>query len=171
MSAPFSSRTQQSRYKFLTASKDDPDKPEEDRKAVDTLLNKEKSRQLSRSLRHIKNQPHLGAISKVEVETTTGSPPTTYDTQATVEQAIMESLDARYHMSHHSQFLQSPLLELIGPTATSPAAQKILDGTFQCPEGVDETTHLMIQLLQRPDRGAHCIETSISAHDFRHYWK
>jgi hypothetical protein len=94
------------RYKFLTARKDDPDKPEEDHKAVDTLLNKEKSHQLSRSLRCIKNQPHLGAISKVEVETTTGSPPTIYDTQATVKQAIMESLDARYRMSHHSQFLQ-----------------------------------------------------------------
>jgi hypothetical protein len=29
----------------------------------------------------------------------------------------------------------------------------------------------MIQLLQRPDRGTHCVDTSISAHDFRRYWK
>jgi hypothetical protein len=160
------------RYDFLSAKRDDPNESEENRKAALKLIEKERARDTSRQLKRVKNAPHLGAISKVEVPSEDAdSPPTTMDTQDTVEKAIMDAIEERYKLSHQSPFLQDPLLSILGLTGNSTAAQQILDGTFICPDGVDDTTKTIVQLLQRPFVGAKRVDTEISRHDYQRYWK
>jgi hypothetical protein len=160
------------RREFLLAKLDDETQSEENRKAVHQLLNNEKARETSRKMKRIKNLPHLGAISRIEIPPETpGGRPTFLDTQAAVEKAIMETIDLRYRLTHSTPFLQEPLLATVGLTGTSLAAQQILDGTFICLAGVDETTQLLIKLLKRPADGVLCIETTITCKDFQQYWK
>jgi hypothetical protein len=141
------------------------------------LLHKEEARRLSGHMKRIKNKPHCGAISKVEVPVLDdeGKPRkdangkliiTTHDTQETVEPAIMETIEKRYKLAHQSPFLQEPLLSILGLTGTTDAAKRILDGTFVCPEGLDDTTRLIIQLLQRPLGELTGIDADISMQDY-----
>jgi hypothetical protein len=130
-------------YKYLLARKDDTTQPEVNRRAIERLLTKEQARKTSWDLRRIKKTPRLGAISKVKVVGSDGSK-VTYEGQEEVQKAIMEAIEARYHLSHGSPFLREPLLSAVGLTGTSVAAQQILDGTFRCPEGTDKTTRLLI---------------------------
>jgi len=159
------------RYDFLVSRKDDPKATEEDRKAAERLLSKEKARETSRHLRRIKNNPNLGAISRVEVPSDDGTSSIIHDTQETVEQAIMDSIEKRYRLAYISPFLQEPLRSQLGLTGTSAEAKQILDGTFQCPDEMDETTKTIIHLLQRPFAEIEQVASTISREDYQKYWK
>jgi hypothetical protein len=82
----------------------------------------------------------------------------------------MEAIEARYHLSHGSPFLNEPLLSAVGLTGMSMAAQQILDGTFQCPEGTDEIIRLLIQLLKRPD-AVNMVDITITHKTYQQYWR
>ncbi len=162
------------RYAFLTEKRDDPHESEESRKAATRLIHKENARKLSRSLQQIKNLPRCGAISKVEIPDPddANGPTTIYDTQETIEPAIMATIKERYQLAHKSPFLHERLLSIIGLTGTDDeSAAQFLNGTFVCPEGVDETTKLIIELLKKPFHGWERIDASISRGDYQRYFK
>jgi hypothetical protein len=145
---------------------------EENRKAVQQILNNKKALEVSRRMNRIKNLPHLGAISRVKIPPEIpGGKPKFLEKQEAVEKAIMETIDLCYRLTHSTPFLQDPLLTAVGLTGTLLAAKQILEGTFICPAGVDKTTQLLIQLLKRPADSVFCIETSITFKDFQQYWK
>jgi len=57
-----------------------------------------------------------------------------------VEQVLSKALSSWFTTAHVSPFLHAPLVPLVGPYGTGSTAQEILQGTFTCPPGTDETT-------------------------------
>jgi hypothetical protein len=56
----------------------------------------------------------------------------------------------RYAQAHGSPFLTGLLLEDLGFLCNKNKVQDILDGTYDCPEEVDEFTKQIVHELQRP---------------------
>jgi hypothetical protein len=55
-----------------------------------------------------------------------------------------------YSQSHTTPFLVTPLLEEFGFFGNQEQIQAVLDGTYQCPEGVDIYTQKCIHELRKP---------------------
>ena len=67
-----------------------------------------------------------------------------------MEQALLDENKRRFTQARSTPFLQPPLLQMVGPLGTGPAAEQILNGTFSIPEGVDEWAAKLIPFLARP---------------------
>ena len=65
---------------------------------------------------------------------------TEYDNQANVERAIIQNNSTRFHLTEGTSAMQEPLLSYLGYFGNMMAAQQILDGTYECPDGVDNYT-------------------------------
>jgi len=86
-----------------------------------------------------------------------------------VEQYLSEALALRFQLTAHSPFLVDPLRYELGLLGTSPAAQAILQGTYQCPAGVDLYTQQLIAVLQIPPRLT-TVSSGIRRDDFIRHW-
>jgi hypothetical protein len=64
-------------------------------------------------------------------------------TKESIECTCIDELAAQFNQVSHTPFLHETLYLLIGPIANSPAADEILEGTFECPPG----TNLAVQKL------------------------
>ena len=64
--------------------------------------------------------------------------------------ALSSTLQTHFKNAHGSPFLHFPLALLVGNFGTAPAVTAILEGTFQCPPGVDEYTKNFMGALQFP---------------------
>ena len=157
------------RYEFLRDRQDDPTLPEDDRALARQLLSRERQRESSRHLRRIRNRPSLGAIDKVQVRLPSGEVEEKH-TQTEVEDAIMDTISRRYRLTESTPFLQEPLRSILGLTGTSSNAMQILEGSFICPESVDEVTQTVIQLLRRPTILETPVSSRISREDYVRYW-
>ncbi len=67
--------------------------------------------------------------------------------QQEVEQHLSEALALFSQLTAHSPFLVDPLHYELGLLGTSPAAQAILHGTYQCPAEVDDKNHTILVSL------------------------
>jgi len=90
----------------------------------------------------------MRSVSQIEVPGPDG--PLHITSQHAVEQHLSEALALRFQLTAHSPFLVDPLLFKLGLLGTSPAAQAILQGTYQCPTGVDLYMQPFIAVLQIP---------------------
>ena len=76
-------------------------------------------------------------------------------TKDEIELACLEENKRRFWQASHTPFLQSPLLEKVGPLGLGPGADEILaTGTLTLEPGdppLDEDTVKYIQQLKRPD--------------------
>jgi hypothetical protein len=68
-------------------------------------------------------------------------------TREKIDTACIKEGYKRYAQSHNSLFLASPLLEEFGVLGNQNKVQDILDGTYDCPEEVDEFTKTFIHEL------------------------
>jgi len=66
--------------------------------------------------------------------------------------------------------LVDPFWFELGLLGTSPAAQAILHGTYQCPAGVDLYTQQLIAVLWIPPRPP-AVPSGISHDDFIRHWQ
>jgi hypothetical protein len=66
-----------------------------------------------------------------------------------METALLDENRRRFTQASDTPFLQSPLLDMVGPLGIGPAAEDILRGTFTIPEGVDEWAANFIPFLAR----------------------
>jgi len=87
----------------------------------------------------------MSSISQIEVPGPEG--PLYITAQQEVEQHLSEALALRFQLTAHSPFLVDPLQFELGLLSTSPAAQSILQGTYQCPAEVDPYTQQLIAVL------------------------
>ena len=69
-----------------------------------------------------------------------------------MEKALLDENERRFTQARNTPFLQPPLLQLVGTMGTGPAAEDILQGTFNIPEGVDEWAARLIPFLARPEK-------------------
>jgi hypothetical protein len=67
-----------------------------------------------------------------------------------MEQALLDENKRRFTHARSTPFLQPPLLQMVGPLGTGPAAEQILNETFRIPEGVDEWAAKLIPFLAQP---------------------
>jgi len=70
--------------------------------------------------------------------------------QLDVECVLSKTLSSCFTCTHGSPFLQPPLAPLVGPFGMGDMAQVILQDTFVCPLGVDDSTWQFIEALQFP---------------------
>ena len=88
-----------------------------------------------RILKHTLKKQSGELVNKVQVKSATGT--VECCTQETVEQTLMEALTGRFALTNQTPCVQEPLKSLLGRGDTE-ATQQILDGTFACPDDVDE---------------------------------
>ena len=67
-----------------------------------------------------------------------------------MEAAQLQENCRRFNQAKDTPFLQQPLLNLVGPLGTGPAAEAILNGDFVVPEGVNYWAAKLITQLKRP---------------------
>ena len=71
-----------------------------------------------------------------------------------MENALLDESKRRFTQASSTPFMTEPLFSKIGKLGVNDAAQAILDGTFQCPPGVEPVTQRYIQQLIQ-DRSLH----------------
>jgi len=64
-----------------------------------------------------------------------------------VKAALSSALQTCFQNAHGSPFLHQPLAPLVGKLGTGPTAMAILEGTFQCPPGIEDYTRNFIKAL------------------------
>jgi len=111
----------------------------------------------------------MSSVSQIEVPGPDG--PIHVTTQHKVEQHLSEALALQFQLTANSPFLVDPLRFELGLQGTSPAAQAILQGTYQCPAGVDPYTQQLLAVLRIPP-WLTPVPSGISRDDFiRHWWR
>jgi len=116
----------------------------------------------------VKNVQPMSSVSQIEVPGLDG--PLHITTQQEVKQYLSEALALHFQLTAHSPFLVDPLWFELGLLGTSPAAQAILQGTYQCPAGVDPYTQQLIAVLQIPPRLT-TVPSGISHDDIIRHWR
>jgi len=109
----------------------------------------------------------MSSVSQIEVPGPDGSLYIT--SQQEVEQHLSEALVLHFQLTAHSPFLVDPLQFELGLLGTSPAAQSILQGTYQCPAEVDLYTQQLIAVLRIPLQPS-TVPSGISHDDFIRHW-
>ena len=79
-----------------------------------------------------------------------------------MERAILRENEHCFRQASDTPFLQEPLLSAIGPLADTPAADEILAGVYDIPDGVDEYTRQFIRHLAIPEHILHEEEADIT---------
>jgi len=121
---------------------------DENQQAICRVLTAECSRDTFWAIWQLKNVQPMSSVSQIEVPGPDS--PLHITTQQEVEQHLSEAPALRFQLTTQSPFLVYPLRFELGLLGTSPAAQAILQGTYQCPVGVDPYTQQLIAVLQFP---------------------
>jgi len=108
------------------------------------------------------------SVSQIEVSDPNG--PLHITSQQEVEQHLSEALALCFLLTAHSPFLVDPLCYELGLLGTSPAAQAILHGTYQCPPAVDLYTQQLLATLWIPQQST-TVPLGISHNDFINHWR
>jgi len=94
----------------------------------------------------------MSSVSQIEVPGPNG--PLCITSQQEVEQHLSEALALHFQLTAHSPFLVDPLCYELGLLGISLAAQAILQGTYQCPAGINLYTQQLITILKIPPRSS-----------------
>ena len=87
-----------------------------------------------------------------------------------MEAGLWECLCDCFTLTHDTPPLQEPLRSELDLLGTTEAAQQILEGTYECPEGVDEFTRDFLSVLCHPHNEIPEFSCEISRKDFQQYW-
>jgi hypothetical protein len=94
-----------------------------------------------------------------------------HNDRTSVESALRQCLQACFRLTDDTPFLQEPLRSSLGILGDSEAAQWILDGTYDIPAGLSDTTCIYILLLDSPLTPLPEIDVSILCDTWQSYWK
>ena len=93
-----------------------------------------------------------------------------HEGQEAVEAALQAALTARFTLTNDTPGMQEPLRSLLGRGDTE-VAKQILEGTYECPEDMDEGSKLFIKNLKaRWTALKQTVSVVVTAEDFRSYW-
>ena len=134
-----------------------------------------RNEELRESYKRIKmvTKPYFGTTEKVLISVPNSDEERITTDKIEIERALCNQNMKKFTSAYSSPFLQKPLANQIGQTATSKSSKKILNGTFNPPNMISKATKLFIQHLQIPTaikkKGKNdsycCIDTAIA------YWK
>lgn len=133
------------------------------------LKSQEESRHMHKEIRN-STKEFSGAPYHMELPSDNG--PYISTDKEEIEKALMAEYEAKYRLAEASPFLKEPLLSELGPLALNDNAERILNGTYQCPPGIDKYTKCFIKHLARdpimhdqPDN-----ETVITVDQLNQFW-
>ena len=130
---------------------------------------------LRASYRRIKiaTKPYFGATEKVLLQDGNSDSEEITTDKKRIEIALCNENKKKFMEAYSSPFLQSPLIEQLGQTATTKDAKKILNGTFPLNPNLEPATNNFIQqlrkpqqLINKPDNNDEC-----KIKESEHYWK
>ena len=89
-----------------------------------------------------------------------------------IEQALIEEYEAKYHLAEASPFLHEPLLSEFGPLALNHNVERVMQGSYVCPENTNKYVPCFIKHLARPKALQHNPnnETVISTEQLNQFW-
>ena len=136
-----------------------------------TMINKEKSRKMWRSIRSAIKKHKGGSVTKVKVQV--HGEWVERESTEDVETGIMLELTKRFRLTESTPLMTGQLCTDLGFLAITDQADAILNGTYQAPEGTHPGTIAMLQrisevaatLRHRP------VQVTISKEDFKKYWR
>ena len=158
------------RDRWLRERTNDDSLSESARKHAARSLKIEQQRNCARRIKQVLGHKRAGAIAKVEFLNEDGTY-STVDIQEEVEDAIMKNNEARFRLTEATPFMQEPLRSEVGFFGATEAAQQMLDGTYECPEGTDEFTRHFVEALKKANDDRDTISTRISNDDYISYWR
>jgi len=122
--------------------------------ASNAILRINRNEELRELYKRIKSvtKPFYGATEKVLISITNSSDEERITTEIIeIEQALCIQNKEKFTSVYSSLFLQKPLLEQNGQTATTIQTQKNLQSTFKAPKNIDNTTKFFIQQFKNPE--------------------
>lgn len=89
-----------------------------------------------------------------------------------IERALIVEYEAKYHLAEASPFLQEPLLSEFGPLALNENAERVLQGTYECPPHTNKYVQCFIKHLERDKfvKAHPNNETIISTSQLNTFW-
>jgi len=159
------------RKEFLLSRLHNPTLTEEHHMAIACLVKLESLWESYRQVKVLHSASAGHSISAIEYNLPTGLAFAV--SWEEVEKILSKALCSQFMQAHGSPFLQPPLAPLVGPFGTGPAVQEILQGTFVCPPGVNDTTKQFIDALQFPSFQAWQAHVSVvlQPEDFIAHWR
>ena len=121
-------------------------KVELDRKKLTTVS---KQRRQARNIKRMRRK--LGNSATTKVYSTEDGIRTEWDTKETVEAACIRENSTRFSQTEGTPGMTFPLLDDLGYLGNTEAAEQILLGTYQIPEGTDPHARKLIAELRLPD--------------------
>ncbi len=94
-----------------------------------------------------------------------------FKTQDRVFRAVSATLEERFQSTLVAHCHQGTFFEDVGHLADSPAAQQILEGTYEYPPDLDQATRLLCKEAAYTNEALSPTEvaTYVTAEDFQHY--
>jgi hypothetical protein len=156
---------------FLRDQAKETNKDTASRAAAKRMLREERQRETSRFIRHILGRTQGGSVTrKVEAINALGQH-ITKESQQDVEAAIMANNEARFRLTEDTPLMQPAFVHDLGYLGCTEAASRILQGTYECPDGTDDYTRLFVTDMQRRRAPGHRMNCTISKEDYKGYWK
>ena len=111
----------------------------------------EAQRRLFQTIKVVEQKLSSGSTSRVIVTTANGGQKE-LTTKAEIEAAIIEENEKKYHQTEGTSQITSPLLlPLLGKHGEGPAIDQILNGTFNPPPGISQSTIDFLHKCKLPD--------------------
>ena len=118
-------------------------------KNILAILQREKDRAFWRRINYVLGKHRGRSVSSVQVEDAEGGI-TEYTGQEAVQKAIWDEVHRkRFHMAEEAPICQGNLRGQFGYMATSPAAQAVLDGSFEYSADFDQGTRDLLEECAR----------------------
>ena len=152
------------------AKNDDGTLTKAEQKAAKRLLYQERNRSDFRQVKGVLGRLRGGAITAIQIKQNGMYIEKT--TKEDVERHTMDMCEQRFRLTENTPPMQEPLRSELGLLGQTEAAQQILAGTYECPDGVDDYTRSFIDSLvacapaQEPK-----ISCKITKDDYQSFWK
>lgn len=140
-------------------------------KVLTQLRSREKLRKSNRRINFTLQKLKGAGVTKIQVPNNDGTWRDVTD-QKGIEQSCMTEFEAKYRQTEDTICMQPTWAELLGFDGKGPAAESILDGTFQCPAGTHQYICDFFQAMKKEPHIPHpAAQPVMSTNDYILGWK
>jgi hypothetical protein len=118
----------------------------------ENYIRREEHRKVARQIKRVNGKLRAGSVTSV-IAPSPQHPNLRLEmtSKADMEEACLAENKRRFNQAADTPCMQSPLYDLLGPLGITEAADRILDGTFETPPGVDKHTAGILRRMNIPD--------------------
>jgi hypothetical protein len=138
---------------------------------IKQIITREKQREAARQIKYTLHKFQKSGITKVEVETATGSI-NEITTKTGIERACMQENKKKFQQTSETPCMQEPLRSLLGAVGDTQSCQEIMEGTFVPPPQTPAYTIELFNQLQYTNNNVSAPPSaSIGTSAFQEGWK